>query len=158
AIPVPVYDELDDHTAPVRSHGLAGWTEDDRYMVVNDAYDLWLVDPRGREAPRNLTGGFGRDNEVRLRVSRLGWPDDQNAVPLDREILLDAFDVRTKDDGYYRARLDRAQAPTPVVMEPVSFGGVTKADDADVLLFTKSTFQDFPDLWVSDASFGAQRK
>jgi dipeptidyl aminopeptidase/acylaminoacyl peptidase len=155
-IDLPFYNELSDTPSPPGSYGLGGWTEDDRYMVVYDAHDLWLIDPRGREAPRNLTAGAGRANNLRFRIDRVGW--EEETVPLDREILLSAFDVKSRSDGYYRARLDREQAPTRLVMEPASFGALEKAEDAPVLLFTKSTFQDFPDLWVSDASFQGQRK
>jgi dipeptidyl aminopeptidase/acylaminoacyl peptidase len=155
-IEVPVYDEIDDHPAPAPSHGLAGWTEDDRYMVVHDAHDLWLVDPRGREAPRNLTAGFGRQNNLRFRIDQTGWEDE--TIPLNRDVLLTAFNLGTKEDGFYRTRLDRAQAPTRVVMDAVSFGGLQKAENADVFLFTKSTFQNFPDLWVTDGTFQGQRK
>jgi len=34
----------------------------------------------------------------------------------------------------------------------------TKAEDADVLLFTRESFREFPDLWVSDLSFRDMRK
>jgi dipeptidyl aminopeptidase/acylaminoacyl peptidase len=157
AIPVPLYNEIDDRPAPPSAHGLGGWTADDRYMVIYDAHDLWLVDPRGREAPRNLTAGFGRQNNLRFRIDRVGWEEDE-PVPLNREILLSAFHLEDKRDGFYRARLDRAQPPTQVVMDAVSFGGLQKAEDADVFLFTKSTFQQFPDLWTSNGAFAGQRK
>jgi dipeptidyl aminopeptidase/acylaminoacyl peptidase len=156
-IDVTLYDEIDDHPAPAPNHGLGGWTADDRYMVIYDAHDLWLVDPRGREPARNLTAGYGRQNNLRFRIERVGWEDDE-PVPLNRDILLSAFDLGDKRDGFYRARLDRAQAPTQVVMDAVSFGGVQKAENADVLLFTKSTFQQFPDLWTSNGAFAGQRK
>jgi dipeptidyl aminopeptidase/acylaminoacyl peptidase len=158
ALSVPFYDEVSDTPSPPGSYGLGGWTADDRYMVVYDAFDAWLVDPRGREAPKNLTAGYGRQNNLRLRIDRTGWDEEQVAVPLDREILLSAFNVKDKSDGFFRARLDRAQAPTRVLMEPVSFGALAKAENADVLLFTKSTYRDFPNLWVSDGSFGGQRQ
>jgi dipeptidyl aminopeptidase/acylaminoacyl peptidase len=156
-IDAPFYDEIDDHPAPAPNHGLGGWTADDRYMVIYDAHDLWLVDPRGREAARNVTAGYGRQNGLRFRIERVGWEDDE-PVPLNREILLTAFHLTDKSDGFYRARLDRAQAPTRVTMEPVAYGAVQKAENADVLLFTKSTFQQFPDLWTSDGSLTGQRK
>jgi dipeptidyl aminopeptidase/acylaminoacyl peptidase len=155
-IGLPLYDEISDTPSPPGSYGSGGWTADDRYMVLYDAFDAWLVDPRGREEPKNLTAGFGRANNLRLRIDKTGWEDP--TVPLDKDVVLTAFDVKTRADGFYRTRLDRGQAPTRMVMEPVSFGGLTKAEDADVLLFTKSTYRDFPNLWVSNGSFQGQRK
>lgn len=155
-IPVPVYNELSDRPAPPGSYGLAGWTEDDQYMLVNDAYDIWLVDPRGRVGPRNLTAGYGRANDLRLRVVRMDW--DGPFVPLDQDVLLSAFNMQTKADGYYRTRLDRARQPQRLVMEDVSFSSLRKADEADKLIFNKSTFQMFPDVWISDTDFRGQRR
>jgi dipeptidyl aminopeptidase/acylaminoacyl peptidase len=156
AMPHPVYNEISDRTAPPGSYGMAGWTEDDRYMVVYDANDVWRVDPRGAEAPVNLTDGYGRDHDLRLRVVRLDW--DQDHVPLDEDVVISAFDNVTKADGYYRTRLDAPRAPERLVREDVSFGGLQKAEDADVILFTKSTYEMFPDLWTADTGFQGQRR
>jgi dipeptidyl aminopeptidase/acylaminoacyl peptidase len=38
-------------------------------------------------------------------------------------------------------------------MEPRRFGSPHKAKDSDVMIFTRETFQEFPDLWTSDLSF-----
>ncbi len=156
AIPHPVYNELTDRTAPPGSYGTAGWTEGDEYLIVYDAFDLWKVDPRGVEAPVNLTDGYGRDHDIRLRVVRLDW--DDRYVPLDEEIMLSAFQNSTKADGYYRTRLDGPRAPERVVLEDVNFGSLQKAEDADRLIFTKTTFQDFGDIWTSDTDFNGQRR
>ena len=54
----------------------------------------------------------------------------------------------TKESGFYRTRLDARRAPERVLMDPVRYGTPTKADRADVYMLTKSTFRDFPNLWV----------
>lgn len=155
-VPVPVHNIRYDRTQPPGSAGFAGWLEDDEGMVIQDHYDLWLLDPAGQGEPENLTLGYGRDNDIRLRVQRLNW--DEPEIPLDEEVLLSAFNRETKADGYYRTRFDRGEAPERVVMEDVSFRSLAKAEDADVLTFTKRTFEKFPDVWVSDDEFGNQRR
>lgn len=155
-IPFPIYNELSDRTAPPGSYGLAGWTEGDRHLLVYDAWDVWRVDPRGLEAPVNLTDGYGRDGQIRLRVVRLDW--DEPFLPTDQEVLLSAFHHETKGAGYYRTRLATAQAPERLVLDDVAFGSLEVARDADVKLFTKRTFEMFPDLWTSDVDFQAQRR
>ena len=35
------------------------------------------------------------------------------------------------------------------------FAGLRKAEDADVFMFTKQSFREFPDLWVADGAFSA---
>jgi dipeptidyl aminopeptidase/acylaminoacyl peptidase len=156
AIPHPVFNELSDRTAPPGSYGIAGWTEGDAHLLVYDAHDIWKVDPRGGEAPVNLTEGYGREGDLRLRIVRLDW--DEPHVPLDEPVLLSAFHNGTKADGYYRTRLDSPRSPDRLVLEDLSYGGLQRAVDADVLLFSKSTFEVFPDLWVADADFQGQRR
>ena len=37
-------------------------------------------------------------------------------------------------------------------------GAPTKAKNADMVVFTQSRFDEFPDLWVSDANFASPKK
>ena len=46
--------------------------------------------------------------------------------------------------------LTATAAPEKVVMLDKAFGAVTKAKNADTVVFTLSRFEEFPDLWVSD--------
>lgn len=156
SLPHPVWNEQYDRTGPPSSYGLAGWTEDDAWLVVQDRYDLWAVDPHGREEPWSLTAEYGRANDVRLRIVRLDWEDPE--IPLDQEVLLSAFEPATKAAGYYRTRFDRNAPPERLVLEGVRYAALSSGKDTDRLLFTKSTFEDFPDLWVSDERFQDQRR
>ena len=49
ALNVAFYDEEHDTPDTPNSYGLAGWTTDDRYLLVYDRYDLWRLDPAGQE-------------------------------------------------------------------------------------------------------------
>jgi dienelactone hydrolase len=161
-IPHPVFDESDDHPMIPGSYGSGGWTEDDQLFLVYDKHDVWAVDPTGGQAPRNITEGLGRRENLRFRYVRVD-PDEEFLSQGD-PILLSAFDLDSKDAGFYRDRVTGDGAPERLVMMPYSFGGgrfgggVTKAEEADVYLFAKQSFQEFPDLWVSDLSFGNMRK
>jgi dipeptidyl aminopeptidase/acylaminoacyl peptidase len=167
AVGVPVYNELDDHPADPPPYGTAGWTENDEDLLVYDRFDIWAVDPTGREAPRNVTEGVGRANDVRFRLARPteagqgggfrrfggGGGGAQEAIPVDEDVLLSSFHLFTKQGGFYRDRFDRDREPERMVTEDASFGRPQKAEDADVLLFTRETFRDFPNLYVSSMSF-----
>ena len=161
-IPYPVYDESDDHPMIPGSYGSAGWTEDDRVFLVYDKHDVWAVDPTGAQAPRNVTEGVGRSENLRFRYVRVD-PDEEFISESD-PMLLSAFDIENKDAGFYRDRVRGDRRPEQLVMMAKSFGGgrfgssVRKAEDADVYLFARQSFDEFPDLWVSDLSFGNMRK
>src|SRR5258708_35863508 len=50
------------------AYGIAGWTKNDRSVIVYDAYDLWELFPDGAGKPRRLTDGSGE--EIRHRYAR----------------------------------------------------------------------------------------
>jgi len=156
SVDVAFYRELDDHPQPPPPYGSAGWTPGDARLLVYDAYDVWAVDPTGREPPRDVTEGVGRRTHTRFRVSDLD-PDDPY-VPWKKDVLLSAFRTDTKAAGFYRDRFASSRPPEQLVLEDVLFSRPRKAKDADVLLFTKQTFEMFPDLWVGDPAFSEVRK
>ena len=155
-INIPFHDILDDHPDALRSYGAAGWTEGDEAFVVYDQFDIWAIDPVGVAAPRNLTEGSGRATNTRFRV--IDMDSDNPFVPTDSDIYLNAFEIYTKANGFYRDHFDGAGEPERLVMEDASFGGVRKAEQEDVYIYTRSTFQEFPDIWVADEDFTDARK
>jgi dipeptidyl aminopeptidase/acylaminoacyl peptidase len=156
ALPHPIYNELHDWPMIPSSYGTAGWTEGDGWYLVYDRYDIWAVDPSGRRAPMNITEGMGRERNVQFRYVRLD--PEQEAIPERDPILLSAFDRTTKTSGFYRDRIRGSDRPRQLVMQDRRLGPPRKAEDGDVLLFTRQSFQEFPDLWVSDLSLGDMRK
>ncbi|MFQ5570508.1 MAG: hypothetical protein ACE5G0_12575, partial [Rhodothermales bacterium] len=142
AIPHPVYNELHDWPFKPSPYGNAGWTENDEAFLIYDKHDIWAVDPTGVRAPRILTEGRGRADNVRFRYVRLD-PDEQ-AIDPDAPMLLSAFHLGTKESGYYRDRANGTREPAQLVMMDQRFGFPRKADDADRLLFTRESFVEFP--------------
>ncbi len=153
---VPVHDVLDDHPDALRSYGSAGWTRDDERFLVYDEFDVWAIDPTGEVAPRNLTEGVGRATDTRFRV--LDLDDDDPFVPYDEDVYLTALHTATKRAGIHRDRFDRSREPVELLSGDALFGGFGKAADADVVAFTRSTFEDFPNIWVTDADFDDPRQ
>lgn len=151
AIPYPMYDELHDTPSDPDPHGIAGWVEDDRYVLIYDRFDVWRVDPTGEEAPVSLTNGYGRANNTRFRIQELDAGKTQ--IGRRERIMLSAFHIFSKQSGFYHIRMHRPGNPERMVMDDVRYFRPQKADDADVLLWQKSTFKTFPDLWVSDLFF-----
>ncbi len=142
------------------AHGSAGWTRDGRYVVLYDEFDVWRVKPDGSEAI-NLTQGVGRKEHLIFRHVRLNAdrrdPDARWIDPA-QPLLLHAENKDTRDEGFYRTTLEARQAPQKLIMAPKSFSMPVRADDADVLLLTQSSFQEFPDLQITDSTFKGMKK
>ncbi|MFO7924678.1 MAG: prolyl oligopeptidase family serine peptidase [Bacteroidales bacterium] len=156
SIPNPMYNELHDQPADPRQYGAAGWIEGDRYVLIYDHYDIWKVDPEGKEDPVNLTSGYGRANNLRFRYVSLD--PDRDEIGRREEIMLSAFNEKNKQSGFYTVRVHRPSDPAKIIMDDVRFYTPRKAKEAGVLIWQKSTFSEFPDLWVSDENFSNARR
>jgi len=98
-LPVKFWSEDADTPSTPPSFGQAGWTADDKHVVLYDQYDVWLLDADGRGA-KNLTGGAGRKNRTQYRIVRLGEPE--RALDMQKPLLLKAESLDTRDQGFYR--------------------------------------------------------
>jgi dipeptidyl aminopeptidase/acylaminoacyl peptidase len=138
--------------------GIAGWTKDDRSVLINDRFDIWELDPTGAKAPVVLTDSVGRRQNTTFRVIALDRDAEERALDTSKPMWLSAFNEDTKESGFYRGRLDARHAPEKVLMDPVRYGVPQKAAKADTYMFTKSTFQEFPNLWVGPSLAAAKTK
>ncbi|MFC1500534.1 prolyl oligopeptidase family serine peptidase [Candidatus Zixiibacteriota bacterium] len=152
----PLYNELHDTPMPASSYGNAGWTENDESYVIYDAFDLWALDPTGESPARSITEGKGRENGLRYRYVRL----DREADTIDprERMLLSTFDTRTKASGFSRDRVQGRNEPELLMLDDYSFSNPVKAEDSDILLLTRQSYIEFPDLWTTGPQFGDWRK
>jgi dipeptidyl aminopeptidase/acylaminoacyl peptidase len=132
-------------------YGAGGWTADDKSVLLYDKLDIWEVKADGTGA-RMVTNGEGRKQDLIFRYRAMD--PEERFVPSSKPLLLTTTSDRTRATGFYRvASLAAAASPEKVVMLDKAFGAVTKAQNADTVVFTLSRFEEFPDLWVSDATF-----
>jgi dipeptidyl aminopeptidase/acylaminoacyl peptidase len=133
------------------AYGVAGWTEDGQVLLYTE-WDVWAV-PLAGGAAESITGGMGERESIRFRLERLDreadWTDPRAA-------LLSAYGERTKKSGYFRVR--PGQDPEPLIFADAMIDDVVKAEKADRVAFTRQTFEEFPDTWVSDTHLRSPRK
>jgi dipeptidyl aminopeptidase/acylaminoacyl peptidase len=155
-VPHPLWEELHDWPMLPDPYGSAGWTEDDSRFLVYDRHDIWAIDPSGREAPRNITEGVGRQRNLEFRTVDLD--PDEDAIAAADPMLLRTFDRTTKNSGFYRDMVRGGDRPRELVMEERAFGYPRKAEDADVVMLTRETFRDYPNLYTTNLSFGNMQR
>ncbi len=153
-LPVLFADEEDDHPYYPPAYGYAGFTEQDKGILIYDRYDVWLFDPEGKKAPVNLTR-IGRTEKTRFRYVRLD--PEERYIDTNQDVYLTAFNELTRQSGIYRYSF-KDNRLTRLIMGPYRIANLSKARQANRFMFTRESFQEFPDLWVSDASFTAARK
>jgi acetyl esterase/lipase len=165
-------DATDDHPYEKPTYGVAAWSKDGKSVIVNHRYDLYALPLDGGKAV-NLTGGMGDRESIVFRLVRLDRAggggrggrgggfgaanqDEDEGVDLSKPLMLSAYGDWTKKSGYYTVA--PGGKPTPMIYEDQAIGAAQKASQADRVVFTRQSFTETPDLWVSNSSFSSPTK
>ncbi len=151
---VPFANEDHDTPAPPPGYGIAGWVEGDRAILVYDKFDVWEIST-GDGMAFPLTGGEGRRRSVSFRVQKL---DPEQKYFRDGErLLLTGYNDRYKQTGLYAAAIGRKGVDS-LAGGPKKFSPIARARRSGDLLFTRQSYNEFPDLWVGPREFSTPRK
>ena len=140
-------DEENDVPDFARYYGIAGWTEEDKLVLIYDKYDIWGFSPDGKSAPKNLTIGYGRSNGLTLRLERSNLEEERFIK--NKTLLLNAFNNLTKENGFFRKTISDNKFPEQITMEKYKFSSVVKARDAEIYIYDKGNYVNSPDVYVS---------
>ena len=141
-VPANFIDIEDDHTVKQKPpYGIAGWTKDDRSVLIYDKFDVWEVSPEGTTATR-LTNGAAE--QIRHRYVSLD--PEEEGIDLAKPVYLSLYGERTKQFGY--ARLGRGETPARLVWMDKNVGRLTKAKNAEVYAYGVQDVDVSPDFWV----------
>jgi dipeptidyl aminopeptidase/acylaminoacyl peptidase len=138
-------DRASDVTVPQKpAFGIAGWTKDDRDVLLYDEFDIWRVKPDGSGATR-LTSGAA--DAVRHRLIRLD--PDEDFVDLDAPAYVQLFGIWTKASGF--GVLDDSRVTRAVWMDK-SVARLAKAEKAEVFAYIVQAYDDPADIFVAGPS------
>ena len=141
-------DEENDSPTLAGAYGIAYFTTNDETVLIRDRYDIWEFDLAGTHKPENVTDGFGRKNKISFDINKLN--DDVKTINRETPIYLSAFNNGNKQSGVYQTIISKAKKPQEIVMSD-TWGSqkMTKALNADEFIYTKESFQNSPDVYVS---------
>ena len=149
-ITAPLYDEENDVPDDPNAYGVMRWTENDQYVLLYDRYDIWQVDPLGKQKSICLTAG--RASKVSYRF--IATDPDEKFVKNGQELLLRVFDEKDKKAGLatfiYGANVLKVLFKEKVALSLL----VQKAKDADILVYTKESYVASPALYTSSVKGG----
>lgn len=147
-IPVNFWNEKHDVPSEPRPYGMPIWGKDDAYMLVYDAYDIWKIDPKGETKAINITQSLGRNDSITFRY--LNTDREKRFVEPQETLLLQAFDNKTKESGFYTYKPKSRRNPIEkLVIDKYTFSTITKAKNSDVIAYQKSNFNTSPNLYVT---------
>lgn len=137
--------------------GIAGWLSNDASLLMYDKFDIWQVDPTGKNKPINLTNGYGRSHNIRLRIAE--ERDNLNERHAGDSILLAAHNTYTGDNGFCKIKIGVSALPRMGIMQSAllyfpSFlidnpPAPIKAKKAEVYALLKQTASQAPNVVVT---------
>lgn len=139
---IRTYSEINDRPMDAFSYGSAFWTDEDEHFYIYDRFDIWKVDPTGKGSAERITEG--REKNMVYRYIRLDR--ELESLPSDTTILIHFHNRTDRSEGY--GMLDLKTKSIKVVQEgPYKYNfTVKKAKETNDLIFSKESFDLFPDL------------
>jgi dipeptidyl aminopeptidase/acylaminoacyl peptidase len=145
AIDSPFADEENDRPQPSGSYGIAGWTDRDQSVLIYDKYDIWQFDLNSGSQLK-ITGNAGRPEQ---RIFRIYDTDpDKEAFSRNERLLLTMYHDHNKNYGFYEGRVGR-EGVSRLIEDEKQFRIISKADNSNILLFTRESYTEYPNLWIS---------
>ena len=151
-------DELNDIPNPPESYGMACWLKNDEGILIYDRYDIWKVDAENKTIPVNITKN-GRLNNISYRLidfdniyQRSIGEGYLGHNSMDEFLLLGHNEI-TRNEGYYQLSGIGSNFPDPLIVGSFKLNRPIKSKDAQVLVYTKETFELFPDLLITENNF-----
>jgi dipeptidyl aminopeptidase/acylaminoacyl peptidase len=153
-VPASFVNEDDDHNVVDPPDYPVGSTLDGLNVLLSDGWDIWCVPVSGAGKAVNLTGNGAKD-KIRYRRARID--PEEKAVDLAQPQYVAALGETTKKAGIGRIEKGRPGA-TMLLWDDCGFGGLAKAKRADVFVYTRDTYKDYPDYYATDATLKNGRR
>ncbi len=153
---VNFFEEDNDTPSIPKPYGFAGWVEGDKFFVVYDQYDLWGLDPAGKNKPINLTGGKGRASKMVLRYQKTD--PESLYIKANADELLSMFNQINKQSGYYSINLSLTGSLKKLISGDFRYSNLKKSRNSDKLIWQKESYKDYRDLWTSNVTFSDSKQ
>jgi dipeptidyl aminopeptidase/acylaminoacyl peptidase len=147
-------DEDWDYPEDTPGYGVADWMNHSRALLIYDKFDIWLFPTAGGN-PVCLSEGIGRAENLQFRIYHLD--QDKHFLEEGEQVLLSAYHDLEKYTAVYSMKAGK-KGVTRLLEEAKKYTLIAKAKEADSFLFTRQSYTEFPDLWISGATFKNPRK
>jgi dipeptidyl aminopeptidase/acylaminoacyl peptidase len=136
-IKVSLTDEENDVPDDANPYGIMGWHQNDSAVYVYDKFDIWKIDPLGKNASENITKGLGRTNNITFR--NIVLDRDERNFKHNQSILLTAFNNTNKNTGIQFITLGKL----PIISnatQALRYSNIVKATEVNTFTFSTETY------------------
>lgn len=160
-IPYPLYDEENDVPDAPNAYGIVKWMavnkkiegrkhpviEYDKYVLIYDRYDLWKVDPTGKEKSVCITNG--RKDKIQYRYVTVD--NDEKFIKEGLNLVLKRYNEETKKSDYAFAKSNGTNYYCRVdVANYGSASNIIKSKKEEQYLLQYETFKSSANLFITD--------
>lgn len=138
------YDFENDVPVEASSLGIAGWTTDEKYVVIYDKTGFWMIDPSMTVAPFRPYD-LEEANQV-LRIRKTNAKSEYLSLKSDEWLTF--YDRKTRRECIGTINLSGKKTKINEAVD-YTFQIIAKAEKNDVFLFQKSNYSVYPDLHLS---------
>jgi len=136
------YDEMEETPSAPYPLGMEGWTTNDEFVFIKSKHAIWQIDPTGKQAPKDITNGLGKAQELYLFMEQ--FDEDFLSFNLDSNIFISAQSAATNDNYYFMWSNDG--------LEELYSGAFNlrlpmKAKNVNQFTFRKESYADYPNIW-----------
>ena len=135
------------------------WLKENDKAILQGAYDLWLFDLTGSEAPINITKGIGEKNRIIFNIIESSF---KNRLKIGDKIYLAGFNAANKNLSFYKLKLSKVSELAKAwegkyylenfenIYFKVGTNDLPKAKYASRFLIKLESFNDAPNYYVTD--------
>lgn len=144
--------------------GIAGFLKGDSAVIIKGQNDLYQISLDGNSLPVHLTNGYGYKRNIVFRPlmdDRTGYGSKYyTTLKASDKLILKAFDINSKNDGFYTITIGKQSDPIQLTMAPYMFCGFDesqngqtfvplKARDASAYLVRRQSASDAPSYFFT---------
>jgi len=148
-IPTSFINTEDDHNVvdpPIYPYGW-GWTKGGKALLLYDNWDVWLIPAQGGKGV-NLTVS-GKKEGIRFR-RRFVLDPEEKGIDMTKPLYINTYGEWTKKGGI--ARIDKGKPGAKMLLWDDAVFNLNKAKKAEAYFYTRQTYKDYPDYYVTDAN------
>lgn len=153
-LPTSFADKRYDYPGEPNGFPLGGWVENDSAVLVHDNNDVWSL-PLGAGSAYMITGGDGLRRNMRYRVIEMD--EDMRFYKKGDLVPLTAFSNREKFYAFYRSAIGETYVQRRME-DYKKYEFIAKAKNADVVIFSREDYNEFPDIWAADSDFNHPKR
>lgn len=150
-IKYPLYNEEWDTHADPAPYGIMGWHQGDSLVYVYDRYDIWKVDPRGVKEPVLLNTSGRGTQKITTRYVRTD--PEEKFIKHGQPLYFRMFNNLSKTSSYTAFDGIGKRLMPLTLFDGYHYSNLLKAKNKDVFVFTKESYQQSPDVYVTQNGF-----